>query len=262
MKKYAIPLYIFILLLMVKIISSCQNNKSSVNRELIRKELISYKDNLPFTIPGTRLTITDIAIENDIVVYTCSVYKEDWESMSMSSVVANSDKNMARVVSNISSETINKFIEYDLGLKYIYTSEETGEELLEIEMTAEKLKDIRDRIKKGELEAYTIKEIIQMELEKLEIPSQIGEGIWVSDAYIDGNKVYYIATIENEIDETDLSNSDLKEMKEGVIEGLKEEGLLMIHKKELIKENIHFVYVYNDSRGKEFARIDISPYDL
>lgn len=247
---------------MTGVICSCQDNKSSVNRGLILKEFVSYKENLPFTIPGTRLTITDIAIENDIVVYTCSVYKEDWESMAMSSFFANSDKNMARVVSNISSETINKLIEHGLGLKYIYSSEETGEELLEIEMTAEKLKDIRERIKNGELEAYTIKEIIQMELEKLEIPSQIGEGIWMSDAYIDENKVYYIATIENEIDESDLSNSDLKEMKEGVIEGLKDEALLMIHKKELIKENIHIVYVYKDSRGKEFARIDISPYDL
>lgn len=51
-------------------------------------------------------------------------------------------------------------------------------------------------------------------------------------------------------------------MKEDLIEDLKNEGLLMAYKKEIVKENIHIVYVYKDSRGKEFAKIDIGPYDL
>ena len=105
-------------------------------------------------------------------------------------------------------------------------------------------------------------ELSQMEIAKMEIPSQIEEGVWMTDAYIEGNKIYYIATIENEIDASDLSSSDLREMKEGLIEDLKNEGLLMAHKKEIVKEKIHIVYVYKDSRGKEFAKIDIGPYDL
>ena len=39
----------------------------------------------------------------------------------------------------------------------------------------------------------------------------------------------------------------------------KEEKMLKLYKKNIVREGIHFVYVYNDSRGIEFARIDIGP---
>lgn len=251
-------------LLFVLFLTSCGTNsaKSKKEREELLNEIISYKDELPFNIPGTSISITDIALDNDIIVYTCKVGSEDWDVMSLASEVSNTDRNMARVISNVSSEAIDKFIEHGLGLKYIYTSEETGETLLEVEMSAGKMKEIRDKVDSGELQPYTMIELSQMEIAKMEIPSQIEEGVWITDAYIEGNKIYYIATIENEIDASDLSSSDLREMKEGLIEDLKSEGLLMMHKKEIVKENIHIVYVYNDNRGKEFAKIDIGPYDL
>jgi len=251
-------------LLLALFLTSCGANsaKSQKEREELLKEIMSYKDKLPFNIPGTSISITDIAVDNDIIVYTCRVGSEDWDAMSLASEVSNTDRNMARVISNVSSEAVDKFIEHGLGLKYIYTSEETGETLLEVEMSADKMKEIRDKVDSGELQPYTMIELSQMEIAKMEIPSQIEEGVWMTDAYIEGNKIYYIATIENEIDASDLSSSDLREMKEGLIEDLKNEGLLMAHKKEIVKENIHIVYVYKDSRGKEFAKIDIGPYDL
>ena len=61
---------------------------------------------------------------------------------------------------------------------------------------------------------------------------------------------------------SDFISSDKEEMKETLIESIKEEWLIMRHKKEIIKENVHFVYIYKDNRGEEFARIDISPYDI
>jgi len=243
---------------------SCINTSKKANkeREDILKELTSYQDRLPYTVPGTRFTVTDISVDNDIVVYTCSVCNEDWDSMAMSSDIANSDRNMARVVSNVSDEAVKKFIELGIGLKYIYTSEETGEILLEIEMSTDKLKEIKDKVDNGELEAYSIIEIAQMELAKLEIPSQVEEGVWLTDAYIEGHNVNYVATIEAELNPSDFISSDKEEMKETLIESIKEEWLIMRHKKEIIKENVHFVYIYKDNRGEEFARIDISPYDI
>ena len=89
---------------------------------------------------------------------------------------------MARVISNVSSEAVDKFIEHGLGLKYIYTSEETGETLLEVEMSADKMKEIRDKVDSGELQPYTMIELSQMEIAKMEIPSQIEEGVWMTDA--------------------------------------------------------------------------------
>jgi len=264
MRKFTSSIGFIAGLLLVLFLFSCGANsaKSQKEREELLKEIMSYKGKLPFNIPGTSISITDIAVDNDIIVYTCRVGSEDWDTMSLASEVSNTDRNMARVISNVSSEDVDKFIEHGLGLKYIYTSEETGETLLEVEMSADKMKEIRDKVESGELQPYTMIELSQMEIAKMEIPSQIEEGVWITDAYIEGNKIYYIATIENEIDPSDISNADLREMKEGLIDDLKKEGLIMMRKKEIIKENIHFVYVYKDSRGQEFARIDISPYDF
>ena len=47
--------------------------------------------------------------------------------------------------------------------------------------------------------------------------------------------------------------------RQSIIESLKEEKMLKLYKKNIVREGIHFVYVYNDSRGIEFARIDIGP---
>lgn len=251
-------------LFVIILLTSCGMNssKSTKEREEILKEITSYQDKLPYNIPNTSISITNIAVDNDIIVYTCKVSSEDWDAMSLASEVSNTDRNMARVISNVSNDAVEKFIEHGLGLKYIYTSDETGETLLEVEMSAEKMKEIKNKVESGEIQPYTMIELSQMEIAKMDIPSQIEDGVWLTDAYIEGNKIYYIATIENEIDSSDLSVSDLKDMKEGLIEGIKTEGLLMIHKKEIVKENIHIIYVYKDCRGKEFARIDIEPDDL
>lgn len=264
MGKFTSSLGLIASMLLVLLLTSCGANsaKSQKEREEILNEIMSYKDKLPFNIPGTSIAITDIAVDNDIIVYTCRVGREDWDAMSLTSEVSNTDRNMARVISNVSSEAVDKFIEHGLGLKYIYTSEETGETLLEVEMSADKMKEIKDKVDSGELQPYTMIELSQMEIAKMEIPAQIEEGVWITDAYIEGNKIYYIATIENEIEASDLSSADLREMKEGLIEDLQKEGLIMIRQREIVKENIHFVYVYKDSRGQEFARIDISPYDF
>ena len=256
--------YFVLILIIIALVTSCKRiiSKSAIEREDILNEIKLYKDKLPFNIPGTSISVTDIALDNDIIVYTCRVGCEDWAAMSLVSEVSNTDRNMARIISNVSNEFVDKFIEHGLGLKYIYTSEETGEKLLEVEMAADKMREIKDKVDSGELKPYTMREIAQMEINKMDIPSQIEDGVWITDAYIEGNKIYYIVTIENEIDSSDYSNADLREMKEGLVEGLKQEGLIMMRKKEIVRKNIHLIYIYKDSRGREFARIDISPYDF
>ena len=262
--KFSLSFGHIIFVILISFFCSCNNTaqKTGKEKEKILEELTSYQEKLPYTIPGTKLTITDISIENDIVVYTCSIYNEDWDTSFMTSDMMASDRNMARVVSGVSSDAVKKFIEYGIGIKYIYISKETGEKLLEIEMSSDKLKEIYNKLESGEIEAYTFMELAQMELAKMEIPSQVDEGVWITDAYIDNHNVYYIATIEAEIDASDISSSDKEEMKKSLIEGLKEEWLITRHKKEMIKENLHFIYIYKDNRGKEFARFNISPYDL
>jgi len=245
-------------------LTSCGAKSSKLNqeRDAILKEISSYKKNLPYAIPGTTILITDIAIDNDIIIYTCKVGSEDWEAMSLATEVSNSDRNMARIINNVPSDAIDLFIKHGLGIKYLYLLDETGETLMEIEISAEKMKEIRDKVKMGAIQPFSMIEICKMELAKMEIPAQLDEGVWLTDAYIEGSYLYYVATVEYEIEASDLTLSDLSELKESCIEGLKDEGLVMLHKKSIINENIHFVYIFKDNRGKEYARVDIGPDDL
>ena len=82
------------------------------------------------------------------------------------------------------------------------------------------------------------------------------------NAYIEGHNIYYISTIEAELEPSDISAPEKAEMRKDLIESMKEEWLIMRHKKEIVKENVHFVYIYKDNRGKEIMRVDISPYDI
>lgn len=265
MKKINRSLYICLFFL-VCFFSACGNSSKKSNNDLERQELISelesYKAQLPVEINGTGIYIDDIEIKSNIIVYYCKLPNNIWETMSLGKEASTSDRNMARVISNLDKKYIQKFIDTGFGLKYIYKSSETGDIFGEIEMSAEKLEEISIKLKNGEIEPYSMIELSQIELAKMEIPTQIDEGIWLTDAYIKGNNIYYISTIENVIDKETLSYADIEKMKEGCIEGIREEILINMHKKEVIKENIHFIYVYKDSRGVEFARIDISPEDI
>ena len=88
------------------------------------------------------------------------------------------------------------------------------------------------------------------------------EGLWLTDAYVKDNNIYYIATFEYEVDKSNITDDDIAEVKESCIDALREEPLISSRKKELIKENIHFVYIYKDSRGKECMTVSIAPNEI
>lgn len=238
---------------------SCNSQKE---RDMLLQEILSYNKRLPYSIPGTTLTITDISIDGDNVVYNCKIGKEDFEEMSSLSEVSSSDRNMARVLSNISRYSVDKLIEHELGIKYIYRSADSDKELLKINMTAEKIKEIRDKVNSGEIQPYTMIELSKIEISKMDVPSQIDEGLWLTDAYVEGNAIYYIVTLENEIESSEISSFELGKIRRNIINDLKNNGLLEIRKKEIAKENIHFIYIYKDKRGCEIARFDIGPNNL
>lgn len=172
MEKSNLKLKLITDLFVIILLTSCGMNpsKSTKEREEILKEITFYQDKLPYNIPNTSISITNIAVDNDIIVYTYKVGNEDREAMSLAAEVSDTDWNMTRVISNVSNDAVDKFIEHGLGLKYIYTSDETGEIVLEVEMSAEKMKEIKNKVESREIQPYTMIEITQMELAKLDIP--------------------------------------------------------------------------------------------
>lgn len=231
-------------------------------REEIRQAVRLHKLRCPYVVPNAGITIVDIDVDDDYMIVKVEVTDGYYKSTLLTPEMANSDRNVARCISSYSNNIIDMFVEYEFGMKYIYTSQETGETLLEIKIPAKKLKEVKEKVKTGEIQAYTLIELTEMELADMSFPTQIEEGLWLTDAYIQGNIIYYVYNFENKIDASDVSQSEIYELRELCIDGLREEFGALMFKQSIIKENIHFVYIYKDNRGKEFARINIGPDDL
>ena len=239
-----------------------QNSVDTNLRQTIVEEINSMRAHLPMPIPNTPIRIEDVSVKENIVIFVASLPKDLWEdSFSFGAEVANSDKNVARMLSNVNLNQVDKFIEAGLGLKYIYKDSENNEALMTIEADCSRLKRVKDGVLSGEIKAYTSLEIFQMEIDKYEFPCEIEEGVWLTDAYIRGNTVYYIANLESDITSDDMTPEDLKDFKDGILEGLNE-SMIRMHKNEMAQKGIRIIYVYKNNDGDEFARIDISSDDL
>lgn len=259
MKRTNTIICILTAIVMVQSLCSCSGLVKNREREKVVNELLMMKKQLPVRVKDTDMMMTDIEVDGDTVVLTCTVTEEYWEMMSLSCKKANTDRNVARVVESLDGTYLDKFITAGLGFKYIYTLQGTGKHLFDVSASAERLKDIKDRLDRGVLKPYTMLELSQMEIDNMKFPSKIEEGVWLTSAYIRGNSIFYEAKVDAEVDPKYFSAADVAEMRRGVIEGLKEEKLIMAHNKEIVGEGIHFVYIYKDNRGVEFARVDIGP---
>ena len=257
----------FCLLALLFLLGGCtghkqQNGINLSERRSIIQEIENMKSHFPITIPNTPMKLVDVSLENDMVFFVASLPKDIWEeSFSLGADVINSDKNLARVLNNVERQFINKFIKAGLGLKYTYKNSENEEVLMTIEADCARLMKVKEGMDTGEIVPYTTLEIFQMELDGYEFPSKIEEGLWMTDGYISGKTVYYIATLESNITSDDLSLSDVREFKEGILEGLKE-TLVAAHKKEMEKNDIRIVYIYKNNNGEEFVRVEITSDDL
>ena len=247
-------------LLVVFFVASCEGQSYTLKeRSAFLQEFLSFKEKLPYKIRET-FAITNLEVDNDFVEYTFQVNEEEWMEISLiSDELIKNDRNLARVLGNFPSDITDQLIKYGIGFRSKYISAKTGKLLFELEMSADKIKEIKDKVNSGEIQPYSLIEATQIEISKMSFPVQIEEGIWMTSVYIEGNNVCYISSVEGEINPSDISNDDLKEMKEDIIEELKKSGLVIVHKEEILKENIHFIYVFKDSRGLEFARFDIGP---
>ena len=263
-QKYSGLIFAIITLLVVACTGNKQGHSSIDNR--YRQEMVDeiekMKPHLPMQIPNTPMAIDGVSIDGDMIEFVATLPESVFEDgVAFGSDVANSDKNVARMLNNFNKEQLEKMIKAGFGLRYIYKNIDTGDTLMTIEATCERLKQVKEGIASGEIVPYTTLEIFQMELDKYEFPSEVDEGVWLTDGYIKGNTVYYIATLESDITSDDLSYSDLKEMKQGILEGLKE-TLVSVHKKEMAQKGIRVIYVYKNNNGEEFARVEITADDL
>ena len=123
MRKNSFFVHLALLVLMFVFTASCFNNSSQKKtkfREQMEQEIKSLQKQLPMPIEETGITITGVVLDGDLVAYTYSISDEDWGDMASSDELTNSDKNLARIVSNVPSASIDLFIKSGLGMKLIY----------------------------------------------------------------------------------------------------------------------------------------------
>ena len=237
---------------------SCSHGQK--NHKDIEKELSEFRSHLPMNVAGDEMVLTDVKLEDDIVVYTCEVSKDSWDAISLSVDALPSDRNIARLISSIDDSVIEKLIDSGLGLSYVYVSKENPSKVLfEVKADSKKLKEISEKLKSGEIQPMTLLELTELEIKRMKFPTQLEEGIWITNVYIDGKDICYEVKIESEIDPSAV---DLAAMKEACAEGAREEPLLSIRKDEFKAERINIVYIYKDINDVEFARVKLSAEEI
>lgn len=259
--------FIGILVLTFLLITGC-NNPASKDREReytlkeIQNELANLKSSLPFRISTTDIWMTGLELEDSLLTCTCEMNKDDWNIYSMPEKEANSDRNIARIIKTVDPQIGHLLEKNNLGFKYVYTDKETKQILMSISIGPQRFKEIKTKLDNGEISPYSLLELFEMEIRKYDIPCIMEDGVWLTDAYINGNCVYYEATIEEELDPSAFNYSVLSEMKKELVASLRETPSLLSYKNEMTRKHINIIYVYKDNNGTEIAKIKITPTDI
>lgn len=243
---------------------SCQpsREKAVANaRQEVLATIDMLKKELPFEIAGGDLLMASAAVEGDLLVVECELSQRIVEAMLGDNVV-NSDRNYARIISNVGDDVVDELIDAGFGVRMVYRNRETRETVGDIVLSPAKLLEIREKVAKGEIRGYSWIELAHMEFARMELPVQLEEGVWLTDAYIEGRHVYYVGVVEEEIDPDLVSRELLQEIKEGILLGLREEEWFALSKNDILKENVRFTYIYKDVNGTEWARIDIDAHEI
>lgn len=253
---------IILVLIAILVFQTPDNGPSDVVRAKITTEIEDLKSQLPISIPNTPLKIEDIFIEGDYVVFVANATKEVLQdAFSFGTEYSNSDKHVARVLKDFDPDVSKQYIKAGMGLKYIYKASDTGEIMSTIEIDCQRMEQIMQKISSGEITPYTSLEIFQMEIDSYNFPHEVEEGVWLTEAYIKGNTVFYFSTIDTDVTAADITDAYVAGMKEGILEGIKE-SLFSTHKKEMQENRISIVYIYQNNEGEEFARVRITGDDI
>jgi len=245
----------FLGLMMACLLSGCK--KENPLREGIRADIEEWKKQLPMEIGG--ITIQTADVKEDLVVYDCLV--DETAEMIQADSILNSDKNYARTLASMDEMVVKNYIDAGMGVKYIYKDKESKIRGV-MTITAQKMKEIQQKLKSGEIKPFSFLEMTQVEINQSEYPLQVSENLWLTDAMVKDNYVINVFTIEAVIEKSSCTEEEWWETKKNTIEGLRESPLVRACREEIKEKDIHLSYVYKDVRDTILSIIDIDYYDL
>ncbi len=247
--------FMFAVLAILLSLSSCRMYK----RKAFAWGVEELKKQLPKEVAGKDFVVFDINVNVDTVEMSYKMSEKMWADFKQWEEIQNPDIIKAKLLSTASNDAIGIFVDDGMGLKYLIYSSETNKKLMEVCVSPDKLKEIYTKKKNGE---YSALFFVKEELAKKKLPVQIEEGCCITEAYVKGGKIYYVAQIDSEMDPKEITSDYLEILKGVCVYSLRGEKVLVLNKQELMDENIHIIYILKNSRNIEYARVDIEPSDL
>lgn len=244
----------FAVLAILLSLSSCKMYK----RKALVLGVERFKKQLPKNVTGKDFVFVDINVNVDTVEMSYKMSENMWAYFKQWKELQNPDIIKAKLLSTAPNDAIGTFVDDGLGLKYLIYSSETNMKLMEVGISPDKIKEIYTKKKNGECSALFL---VKEELAKKKLPVQIEEGCCITEAYVKGGKIYYVAQIDSEMDPKEITSDYLEILKGVCVYSLRGEKVLVLNREELLDENIHIIFIIKDSRNIEFTRVDIEPSD-
>lgn len=257
-KNYTSLFALVCMAMAVVFMSGCSKKDST--RAAIESELEKTSKDLPMEIMGKDFVLENMSLDGDYmsVVYSLSEERSK-DYLTLSEDVITSDKNVARVLNNFEKKVLNSFLDAEIGLKLKYKIKETGKDAINVEVAPERLAAVVQKMRTGELKAYSTIEVFEEEIKGLDLPVRVDDVTMMKKVEIKDNNVHYVMEIE--IDGVEFDEELIAGMKKDIIENLSKTPIAF-QKSNMLREDIHIVYDYLDKKGKTLASIDISPIEL
>lgn len=237
----------------------CCTQPTNPARKRLDRELKQLQSQMPYTVfPGTSIVFANAFLNEDTAAFVLTASMEDIGTYFLTDSLLNSERNIARILSLLGDSLCGLLESAEVGYELIVLNNGVTQRKLCI--SPSQLSAILGKMKAGELPPYTMRELAIMEIEAMQFPSQVDEGLWATNAYVDGNNI-----INEYVDENaswyDLSPEGIEFVKEETIADLRA-TMLYAQIEAYQKEHLSFVYIYRDQEGNELLRIDIDANEL
>ncbi len=261
MKAKALAINLVAIGIFMTILVSCNNQKtgsiSQTDRLELNNELKSLRSQLPYEIAGTGVYITSVEVGDSCVELTGAMPQEIIDLI-VTVDSLNTDRSVSRAVLGL-GEICNYLVEKNVGITYRYENMSTGQELCTVVAGPERLKRVMNEVKSGDTQPYSLLEVCRIQASSAQYPIDMGDGTWMTNAYVEGNSIYYEYRCDFDLVIDNETEEIIKEEIENEIVG---NALFTFNKDRAIDEDVHLVYIYKSKKGKILSKIDISLKDL
>lgn len=265
MKTFIATLFIFLTTLIGPLCAEAQAQKLSKEEYLqqLSESMRQLKAALPLDLAGQQFIMTDVSVSGTTMTYTLEI-SEAIEKM-LNDDASMTDQDLSEIVLSLGEESVADFVEYGVSLRYIFLSINDKHKVLDVKLSPDRLKSVLEKTKSGEIqtnETSSFIESIKMEFVKMNFPVQVGDGVWLTEAYVEGNCLCYVQSFDSDIYKSAITEESVGQLRQMAVSSIKNMPVIALHKDSFLKEDIHIKFICKDKSGNEFLIFTIAPEEL